>query len=266
MAGRRCLLSSFAVLTAAASPGLAQVPGGSSLIRGRVEDATTRQAIEGARIFTDYSTSVAITDSLGHFELPVAGASPWTIYTDRFGYRSQRYDLAVEAGSPRYVLLMEPAPFVIEEITVEAEAALQQLHRNLETRRNAYPHAMRALDREWIERFGPTGGSALDLVLRAAPRLFECNEDQSQLCTRGRFITFRNPFPEERLSVCVDGWYSLAPINELFTLPTDAVALVEIYARSQVRVYTANYLLNRARQGWTTVARLGLPTAVPDCG
>jgi len=266
MVGRRRFLSLCAALTAATSPALAQVPGGSSVLRGRVEDATTRGPIEGARILTEDSTSVAVTDSLGHFELPVSGESPWTIHTDRFGYLSQRFDLAIAAGSPRYVLLMEPAPFVIEEITVEAEAALQQLHRNLETRRNAYPHAMRALDREWIERFGPMGGSALDLVLRAAPRLFECNEDPSQLCTRGRFITFRNPVPENRLSVCVDGWYSLAPINELFTLPTEAVALVEVYARSQVRVYTANYLLNRARQGWTTVARLGLPTAVPDCG
>jgi hypothetical protein len=262
--GRRRILSALAILAVAAAPALAQVPGG-SVILGRVEDATTRVPLQGARIFTDDSTSVAVTDSLGNFALPVAGASPWTIHTDRFGYLAQRFDLAAEAGSPRYVLLMEPAPFVIEEITVEAEAALQQLHRNLETRRNAYPHAMRSLDRAWIERFGPSGGSALDLVLQAAPRLFECNEDRSQLCTRGRFITFRNPFPEDRLSVCVDGWYSLAPINELVTLPTEAVALVEVYARTRVMVYTANYLLNRARQGQTTVSRF-LPSAVPDCG
>jgi hypothetical protein len=75
----------------------------------------------------------------------------------------------------------------------------------------------------------------------------------------------RNPYPEDRLHVCVDGWLSLAPINELFTLPTEAVALVEVYARSRVMVYTANYLVNRARRGQTTVARF-LPSAVPDCG
>jgi hypothetical protein len=123
---------------------------------------------------------------------------------------------------------------------------------------------MRALDRRWIERFGPRGGSALDLVFQADRRLFECSRDRSHLCTRGRFITFRNPYPEDRLFVCVDGWLSLAPVNELNTLPTESVALVEVYARSQIRVYTAQYLLSRARRGWTSVAPI-VPSIVPDC-
>jgi hypothetical protein len=262
MVGWRWLLSSFVILTVVASPGLAQVPG--SVLRGRVEDATTRGPIEGARIFTDDSTSVALTDSLGQFELPVAGESPWTIHSDRFGYLSQRFDLAAAAGSPRYVLLMEPAPFAIEPLTVEVEAAIDRLVRNLEARRNSFSSSMRALDRQWIERFGPRGGSALDLVFQSDRRLFECRADQSQLCTRGRFVTFRDPYPENRLFVCVDGWLSLAPVNELHTLPTEAVALVEVYGRSQVRVYTAQYLLSRARRGWTSVAPI-VPSIVPDC-
>jgi hypothetical protein len=252
------------ILLAIASPGFAQVYGTGSTIRGRVEDATTRGPIEGARIFKDDSTSVAVTDSLGQFELAVTSASPWTIHSDRFGYLSQHFDLAAAAGSPRCVLLMEPAPFVIEPLTVEVEAAIDRLVRNLEARRNSFPSAMKALDRRWIERFGPRGGSALDLVFQSDRRLFECSADQSQLCTRGRFITFRDPYPENRLLVCVDGWLSLAPVNELNTLPTEAVALVEVYARSQIRVYTAQYLLSRARRGWTSVAPL-VPSIIPDC-
>jgi hypothetical protein len=57
MAVPRWLSSAFLVLAAFSSPGLAQVPGGSPTIRGRVEDATTRNPIEGARIFTDDSTA-----------------------------------------------------------------------------------------------------------------------------------------------------------------------------------------------------------------
>jgi hypothetical protein len=264
MVVRGWLSGSFVILAAAWSPLLAQAPGGSPTIRGRVEDATTRAAIEGARIFTDDSTSVAVTDSLGHFELSVVGESPWTIHSDRFGYLSQRFDLAAAAGSPRYVLLMEPAPFVIEPLTVEVEAAIDLLVRNLAARRNSYSSAMRSMDRQWIERFGPRGGSALDLVYQSDRRLFECSADMSQLCTRGRFVTFRDPYPENRLFVCVDGWLSLAPVNELNTLPTEAVALVEVYARSQIRVYTAQYLLSRARRGWTTVPPI-VPSIIPDC-
>jgi hypothetical protein len=259
---RRLQAAAALVLAAASSVG-AQVPS-TSVIRGRVEDATTRQAIEGARVFTEDSTSVAVTDSLGHFDLRTSDDAPWVIHTDRFGYVSQRFDLGGAIESARYVLLMEPAPITIEPITVEVEAAIDRLVRNLEARRNSYPSAMRALDRQWIERFGPRGGSALDLVFQSDRRLFECTADRSHLCVRGRFITFRNPYPEDRLFVCVDGWLSLAPVNELNTLPTDAVALVEVYARSQVRVYTAQYLLSRARRGWTNVAPI-VPSIIPDC-
>lgn len=216
-------------------------------------------------MFTDDSTSVAVTDSLGGFELRVVGDGPWGVHTDRFGYVSQRFELAGESGAARFVLLMEPAPFVLEPITVEAEAALAQLFRNLEVRRNAYASSMRAMDRVWIDRFGPRGGSALDLVLQANPRLFECSEDPSQLCVRSRFVTFRDPYPEDRIFVCVDGWLSFAPANELFTLPTEALALVEVYGRSQVRVYTAGYLLHRAKRGWTAVMPIDLPSSIPNC-
>jgi hypothetical protein len=37
-----------------------------------------------------------------------------------------------------------------------------------------------------------------------------------------------------------------------------------VYARSQIRVYTAQYLLSRARRGWTTVAPI-VPSIIPDC-
>jgi hypothetical protein len=242
----------------------AQLPDSTGVLRGRVEDLTTRVPIEGARVFTDDSTSVAITDSLGNFDLAVPAVGRWVVYADRFGYLGSTFELVGEARSSRFVLLMEPAPLTIEPLTVEVEASIDLLVRNLEARRNAYPSAMKAMDRQWIERFGPTGGSALDLVFQADRRLFECSADRSHLCVRGRIVTFRDPYPENRLFVCIDGWLSLAPTNELNSLPTASVALVEVYARSQIRVYSAEYLLSRARRGWTTVSPF-VPSIVPDC-
>jgi hypothetical protein len=240
--------------------GIAQV---GTVLRGRIEDATTRQPVEGARVFSADSASVAVTDSLGNFDLPAVDTGPWVLLTDRLGYATQTFELAGEPASSRFVLLLEPSPIMIDALTVEAEAALVTLQRNLRSRRNAYPHAMRALDREWIDRFGPTGGSALDLVLQAAPRFFPCTREPSQLCRRGRFVTFRNPYPEDQILVCIDGVRAFAALSELSSLHVGSVALAEVYAQSQVRVYSADYLLYRARRGWTSVEPI--QQMIPSC-
>ena len=242
-----------------------QLAGQDVLVSGRIEDAATRQPISGVRVISDDSVAVALTDSLGHFELVFSGAGPYVVHADRLGYRTQRFELVLRLQAARYVLLLEPAPIPIEGLTVEAEAALDRLVRNLEARRAAYPHAMRALDRSWIDRFGPTGGSALDLIRQAAPRFFECSRASGALCVRGRFVTFRNPYPEDQILVCIDGLRSFAPVSELFAMPVSSVALVEAYPRSrQVRVYTTDYLLYRARSGQTAFEPVDLP--IPGCG
>ena len=82
------------LLLGAPYQGAAQVQDSLLSIRGRVEDAATRGAIAGARVFTEDSASVAVTDSLGNFDLPVAAPGPWVVLTDRFGYLSQRFELA----------------------------------------------------------------------------------------------------------------------------------------------------------------------------
>jgi hypothetical protein len=256
---RRILLT---VLLSAPCSLAAQSRDDGVVLRGRIEDAETRGAIEGVRVVSADSTAIAVTDSLGNFELVTSAPGPWVIHADRFGYVTERFDLAGDAQRSRYVLLLEPAPIALETLTVEAEAALVQLVRNLGTRRNAYPHAMRALDRPWIDRFGPVGGSALDLVVQAAPRLFECTRDASQLCTRGRSVTFRNPYPEDRVVVCIDDLQSLSPTNELAGIDVASVALVEIYQRVQVRVYSTRWLISQAERGWTTVMPF-LP--IPGC-
>jgi hypothetical protein len=239
-----------------ASSLVAQDTSTSVLIRGRLEDAVTRQPVDEARVFSADSSVVAVSDSLGNFDLRLPVGSSTTVHTQRLGYIEQRFELVGEVQSRRYVLLLEPAPIEIEGITAEAEAALTDLVRNLEARRNAYPHAMNSFDRAWIDRFGPVGGSAYDLVHQKMPGLAECRADPTQLCMPGRGRTFRNPYPQRRIIVCIDGWKALAPASDLNSLSMESVALVELFRRDQVRVYTSQYLMYRARAGRTHVIPL----------
>jgi hypothetical protein len=226
------------------------------LIVGRLEDAATRQPVRDARVFAADSSAVTVSDSLGHFELLLSRTSPAAVHVERLGYIRQSFDLRGDPQSQRYVLLLEPAPIEIEGITAEAEAALSELVTNLEARRNAYPHAMRAFDRTWIDRFGPTGGSAYDLVHQKLPGLTECRSDPTQLCVPGRARTFRNPYPQRQITVCIDSWRALAPASDLSSLAIGSVSLVELYQRDAVRVYTVGYLLSQARTGRTNVLPL----------
>ena len=227
-----------------------------ALILGRLEDAVTRQPVRDARILAVDSSSVAVSDSLGRFELRLPGMISMTVHVERLGYIGQSFDLAGDPRAHRYVLLLEPEPIEIEGVTAEAEAALTELVTNLAARRNAYPHAMRAFDRSWIDRFGPTGGSAYDLVHQKMPGLTECRSDPTQLCVPGRGRTFRNPYPQRQVSVCIDAWRALAPASDLSSLSIESVSLVELYQRDAVRIYTTEYLLYRARTGRTRVVPL----------
>lgn len=222
------------------------------VVRGRVEDASTRQPVEGALVFSPDSSSVVLTDSLGAFTLQLPANDSLTLHVQRIGYLAQCFDLPQASRSRVSVLLLEPAAIELQGVTVVAEQAIEVLLRNLERRRNAYAHAMRAFDRAWLDRFAPIG-SVFDLVRQRLPRMFPCNADPAQMCLPGRAPTIDNPFPIRTLTVCIDGRKSIDPIGELNSLPIDAVSLVEIYGRAGVKVYTTDWLLFSARTGRTTV-------------
>ncbi|MQA92059.1 MAG: hypothetical protein GEU90_17845 [Gemmatimonas sp.] len=222
------------------------------VVEGRVEDAESRNPVEGARIFSADSSTVVLTDSLGAFTLRLSASDSLSLHVERIGYLGQRFDLPQESLSRISVLLLEPAAVALQGVTVVAEQAIEVLQQNLKNRRNAYPHAMRAFDREWLDRFAPIG-SVLDLVRQRIPRMLPCDSDPAQMCLPGRAPTFQNPFPTRNLTVCIDGRKSIAPIPELDILPIDDVALVELYGRDGVKVYTADWILISARTGRTTV-------------
>jgi hypothetical protein len=235
----------------------AQDISGRVVLYGRAVDSATRQPIQGARLVAADSSWSTLSDADGSFTLPLPPGNVLTVVAEAFGYRPQRFDLAASAASRLAVLLLEPTPVEIEGITVVEEAAVITLQRNLRQRRNAYPHAMVALDRTVLDRF--PAASAYDVIRTRVPRVMSCRHDPSQICVPGRARTFDNPEPELMVAVCVDGWRSISSIAELETLSIESVALVEIYLGgpgAQVRVYTARWMVTQAAAERTHVLPL----------
>ena len=252
MAKVRAVFSAGLLGLACASPTAAQV---ATVLHGRVEDALTREPLENVRLFASDSSSAVLTDSLGVFALPLGPDVPFAILAERLGYLSQRFDLPPDGNTLMSVLLLEPMAIQLEAITVEQEAAIATLVRGLETRRNAWGFgAVFAVDRDRLNRLGT--GSVWDVVRRQRPLFRECPERLGYVCVPGRNRTFSNPSPYNGVSVCIDGWRALIPVTDLASLDIGAVSLVEFYAREEIRVYTTDYLLMRARRGDTNVTPL----------
>ncbi len=225
-------------------------------IQGRVEDAGSRLPIVGARVFPLDSSTVVLTDSAGRFSLRLPADSPLTLHVDRIGYQPLRFDLPVEAPNRIAVLLLEQAPIELEGLTAVGERALDALQRNLTTRRYMYRGAVRAYDREWLDRFGLPGGSVYDLVRLRIPGIFECFDSPGNLCVRARFWTPANPSQEEGIFVCIDSWQAWGAVSELEVIPLDAVALIEVFSRTRINVFTRQWMLSRASRNRSMVLPL----------
>lgn len=236
-----------------ALPLQAQDLAGRIVIYGRVEDADSRDPVEGARVLSPDSSSVVYTDSLGSFAVLLPAGGPFVVEVARLGYLSQRFALDEDAPSRLSVLLLEPAPIAIEGITVEVQSELSELVQNLERRRNAYAHAMSAFDRADLDRLASVGSIA-DFVHRRVPRLRPCSSDPFHMCGPGR-PNFRGPHPRVPVTICLNG--RVAFFEELEALPSDLVVLVEIYGGGmrpkRVSVYTRRWMISSARKGRTNV-------------
>jgi hypothetical protein len=242
------------VILVFASPLSAQIV---TVIYGRVEDAMSRDPVEGARIFAVEASSVALTDSLGAFALPVQSEGPFVIQAESFGYLPGRFEILEDAPSRITVLLLEPSPIELAIIEAVNEDALTTLVRSLEERRLLAPSPVSVFGRTALEGF--PGGSVLDFVLDGNSRLKPCDDNSLQLCVAGRWLSLWDFSPEAPVVVCVDGVRSFSPATALALLQIESVALVEIWgglSSRQVRVYTPQWMLSQARAGITEVTPL----------
>jgi hypothetical protein len=205
------------------------------------------------RVISVDSSAAVYSDSVGGFAIALPRGGPISVWAERFGYVPDRFDLSGDADQ-LFVIRLEPAPIEIEGITAEAEAAISVLVESLENRRNSYPGAVRAFDRPRLDRLAQPG-SVFDFLSTRIPRLTYCDRDAFRLCVHGRFRTFQDPRPLVPLTVCVDEWTSFLPAGELRNISMESVSLVEIYP-GQVRVYTTDWMLSRARRQRTRVMPL----------
>jgi hypothetical protein len=243
------LLAGPALILLFVAPSYGQVP---VALMGRVEDASTREPVSGARVFSSDSTEAVLTDSLGAFVLRLSSGDSLAVQVEAMGYVTESFDLPRESLSRPSILLLEPAAIELQGLTVIAEQAIEVLQNNLRNRRNAYWGSMRAYDRSWLDRFAPTG-SAYDLLREKMVGSFPCPDDSMELCFRSRSVTIRtgDVYPPAKITVCLDGRNAIAA--ELFSILIDDIALFEIYGRQGVKVYTQDWTLWSARNGRTSV-------------
>jgi len=241
--------------------GIAAPAQGQNVIRGRVEDASARTPIAGARVVAPDSTAV-FTDSLGVFSIVFHEDDPLFLEVTQYGYVFQRFDLPPAARSRTSVLLLEPDAIELEGISVVAESAVERLLNSLRSRRNAYQGSVQAFDRARLDELAGAG-SVWDFV-DARTRLWECDPFQDRGYNRfGVGNVMLDEWMRRRsglcssngggILVCVDGWSSWSAISELSSMDIRSAALIEIYGRGRggIRVYTASYLLSQASKGRT---------------
>jgi hypothetical protein len=227
------------------------------VIQGWVVDAVSVQLLRGIRVTAGDSSASVVTGTDGTFRLRLPRGSPLVVYAEGMGYVSETFDLPPESVTRRAVLRLQPEPLAIEGLTAVAESALEGLQRSSTLRRQGYGEgSVRAFDQARLRRFAPVGGSVLDLVLERLPRIRACRNDPSQMCFPARGPTPQHPDPESSILVCIDGWRSLGPFDELHGLPVEGVALVELIGNERINAYTAGWMLNMARQGRTSVMPL----------
>jgi hypothetical protein len=245
--GRLASLGLLAV--AAAAPLDAQI---GVVVRGRIEDAATGAPVEGMRVLTQDSSSVAYTDSVGAFVVVFRSDAPLAVHTEGIGYLRQRFELPSGAAARVNVLRVEPSPIEIAGIDVVTEQAITVIVERLTRRRRAYAHAMSFFDRAALERYGRST-TPYEIVRRRLPGARPCPADPYQLCADGRGGSFRNVDPVAEYLICVDGWQVDVPSLEI--IPNEDVAILEIFkgGLKQIRVYTVRYLAFLARSEQTTV-------------
>jgi hypothetical protein len=228
-----------------------------TVVYGRVEDAESRQPVEGVRVISADSTSATYSDSTGFFAVVFRTGAPLTLHTERLGYLHQQFDLPPDAASRINIILVAQAPIEIEGIDVITEQKITTLLRNMESTRRAYPYAMNSFDQAWLQRFA-RNGTPYEVVHRILPFLAPCRFDPFKACVPGRGASsFSNARPVAQYIICVDGWEM--GLSDLGNLPNEDIAQLTILRGlpKMILVYTVDYMLFMARNNRTDPRQMG---------
>jgi hypothetical protein len=234
--GNRWGAVALCLLSCLPSPLLAQGRG-QVVLRGTVVDADAKVPLLGAYVSEVGAHTGALTDSAGHFALPVDRASQYAIQISQLGYHTLNATLPPEAEHRAFTVGLKPDPVEIE--------GLQVITDQLAARRQT-PFGIARILRE-PDLVSSSFGSAYDLTRQVLPFARPCGGDT--LC-----ISSRPDNPEhvgkQPLKVCVDGRAVSSGSPEMETIDPRGLYLVEAYPREgRIHFFSRGYVERLAKNG-----------------
>ncbi|MFP3948087.1 MAG: carboxypeptidase-like regulatory domain-containing protein [Longimicrobiales bacterium] len=223
--GRLLIVGSFmaAGLLLAADPPLQAQEAEDPAVTGRVLDARSGAPIRGAFVGLHPAHEGVLTDSTGHFRLPVSVSPPYDLVAEQLGYSDGRMTISAAEVDSGVELRIEPDPVALEELEVVTERYVRE--------RNAYPGAVSAYDQDFM--LSQPGQTAFDVAVRRA-RLRPCapaSDEEWCAVSRGQLVPARVYVDE--IPVAWDG------VNALRDYHAGEIYLLEVYGFGRViRVLT----------------------------
>lgn len=210
---------------------LAQKPG-QAVLRGTVVDASSKTPLLGAFVSEVGLSTGALTDSLGHFVLPVPRAAKYALRISQLGYHTVKATMPREAEHRAFTVGLKPDPVEIEGLKVITD--------QLAARRQT-PFGIGRILRE-ADLVNSPFGSAYDLIRQSIPFAQPCSHDSDTLCIPRRPET-TDTARMQPLNVCVDGRSVSSGSPEMQTLDPRGLYLVEAYPRvGRVHFFTRGYV------------------------
>jgi hypothetical protein len=214
-----------------------------AVIEGIVVDAATRNPLRGARVVVMKDRGVT-TDSTGSFRLANLQAGDHLLLVESYGYESLHVRATAGADQPRIEIPLEPAPMVLEGLSVEVMARnVETMDQRLRGRRNAAATTVQALTQDRLLRSGASDMMEL-LQFEASLMPQPCDGTRA---SSGRCILRRGGLLQPR--VFIDEAPAVGGLDELATWRPHELYLVEVWSGgSIIRAYTHQFMERMAKR------------------
>jgi CarboxypepD_reg-like domain len=216
-----------------------------AVIRGRVVDASTGEAIPAVKLELPSRRTSVYSDREGRFELPALAPGSYDLNVGQLGYYEQRLRIGVTRDDS-LVFRLSPHTVLLEELKVYgSRLAERAAHASI---------AGRAFDAERL-KVARSGSILSFLETDGGLFLLPCDQrDAVGSCAQVRGMP-------EPVTVYVDGLPSLGGLDELRDIPAEEVFHVNLYGGGAVvEVFTKQYA---SLESHRTVMHLRTPATMP---
>jgi len=215
------------------------------VITGRVQDATSKQPVKGARITLDGATHGVVTNEDGRYRLPTVAMGSHTMTVSSIGYaRQTRRFTVTDTALVTLDVLLDPSTNQLDQVVVTGTV--------VPTERKAVPNAMTVITAKDIEQRGITH---IDQLFRGdVPGVFAMNTGDQlgkvTLFSRGVTEMLAYSPPAQGLKTYVDG-VELADPSYLSQIDPASVEKIEILTGPQASTIYGSNAINGVMQIFT---------------